>query len=114
MNKKKAIPKPMPPISSYHEFLEISLTLDGCVEDMAKKIGRRYDELHEYLKDSGLLEKYKRRSFTLKSDKKRKRYTIANKDPVDNKWPTKCTMYISYNSSYGTPMSRKYYASRVQ
>lgn len=79
MNTKKKPSKPTPPIKSYHEFLETSLGLGGCIEDMARKIGRKYDELHEYLKDSGLLEKYKRRSFTLKSGKKRKRYTIANK-----------------------------------
>lgn len=108
MNIKKKPSKPIPPIKSYHEFLETSLGLGGCIEDMAKKVGRKYEEIYEYLQVNGLLDKYKRRSFTLKYHRKRKKYKKTIKDPTDSTWPPKCSMYFTRFNSHGIPMQRKY------
>ena len=115
MKGKKDSKAPPKPIHQFQDFIEVSLSIGNSVEDIANKIGRSYKETLKYLNDNDLLNKYHRRSWTHKSEKKKHKRT--KKDPDRKKgtlnWPPKCTMYISLLNNYGTPMIREFVAGRL-
>ena len=48
-------------IKDYHEFIEIMLRNSGTIQEIAKKCKKIYDETYQYMKETGLLDKYQRR-----------------------------------------------------
>ena len=48
-------------IKEYHEFIEIMLRYSGTIQEIAKKCKKSYDETYQYMKETGLLDKYQRR-----------------------------------------------------
>ena len=75
---EKYTPRP----ETYKEFIEISLSLGESLEIIGKRIKVKYETMLSYCNREGLLEKYKRRSWTHKDENPRKRYTIARKSYV--------------------------------
>ncbi len=105
MRKKNT--NPPRPICQFHEFIEVSLSIGNSIEDIALKIGRNYKETLEYLQENGMLDKFKRRSWTHKTEKKK--YKKTRKDPDAKRgsvnWPPRCKMFISFSTDVG----RQYY-----
>ncbi len=59
--------------NSYKEFIEISLSLGQSLEGIGKRINLSYDKILTYCQETGLLNKYKNRSWTHKMKKQRRK-----------------------------------------
>ena len=66
--------------NSYKECIEISLSLGQSLEGIGKRINLSYDKILTYCQETGLLDKYKNRSWTHKMKKqRRKKYRHSGK-----------------------------------